>query len=107
PGGILLFRAKLDPEARRMFQPDFTRRESVYINYDDQRPDAPRVVPPITGQWVQFEAQRLLHPEMRSHMTWLRGAASADHRYEVVAMSSSPDAGCLLAVITWDPKIVD
>jgi hypothetical protein len=107
PGGIMLFRAKLDPNARRMFKPDVIRAESVYINYDDQRPNAPRIVPPITGQWIQFEGQRLIRPDLRPLMHWLYGVASENYRYEAVAMSASDEAGSFLAVITWDPRIVE
>lgn len=106
PGGIILFRAKLDPEARVMFKPDTARRDSVYINYDDSRPAGSRVVPPITGQWVQFETERLIHPGIRQHMHWQKGLASEHHRYEVVGIARSNDQGSFLAVMVWDPKVV-
>lgn len=107
PGGIMLFRAKLDPNARRMFKPDVIRPDSVYINYDDHRPSTPRIVPPLTGQWVQQQAQRLLHPDVRPRLYWLKGIASENYRFELAAMASSAETGSFLAVLTWDPKMVE
>lgn len=107
PGGVILFRAKLDPNARRMFKPDIIRQDSVYINYDDHRPNSPRIVPPLTGQWVQQQAQRLIHPEVRPNLYWLKGIASENYRFELAAIASSDETGSFLAILTWDPNMVD
>lgn len=107
PGAVMLFRAKLDPEAKRMFQPDATRHESVYINYDDRRPNQPRIVPPATGQWVQFESSQLVDPNTRRHLQWQTGAASVDRRFEVTGVSSSEDAGSLVVAVVWDERVVE
>lgn len=105
PGGIMLFKAKLDPEAKRMFQPDFVRKEVVYNNYDDQRPTTERLVPPMTSQWLRSEAHDMLHPTAQSKLTFHTGLASKEHRFEVVGIASSAESGTSVLTVLWDPNM--
>lgn len=105
PGAIMLFKAKLDPDAKRMFQPDFVRKEVLYNNYDDQRPTDHRLVPVMTSQWLQSEAYTMFHPAVQAHVKLLSGFASNEHRFEVSAIATSKDAGTFLLAVVWDPNV--
>jgi len=105
PGAIMLFKAKLDPEAKRMFQPDFVRKEVLYNNYDDQRPTEQRYVPPMTSQWLRSEARDTLHPSAQNQITFHTGLASKEHRFEVVGIASSEASGSSVLAVLWDPNM--
>lgn len=106
PGAVMLFRAKLDPEAKRMFQPDFVRREVLYNNYDDQRPTVQRYVPPMTSQWLQSEAIEMFHPSTRRLVKLHMGASSNEHRFEVAGVAAPENTGTFVLAVVWDPNMM-
>lgn len=52
PGGILLFRKKLNPSASRMDQPDQVNRQLPYMTPPPYPPGMKWIVPPLTRRWL-------------------------------------------------------
>lgn len=85
PGAVMLFKKKLDPEARPMFMPDAVRRELVYMDPMPAPASVKRVVPEKTRRWVEDLARE-------------RGVAQVLMREGVPVMSE----GRLFQVISLD-----
>jgi hypothetical protein len=109
PGGVMLFKARMQPSAPSMFQPDFShhQKQPVYNDFSDTRStgQGERLAPSTTTQWVQYQTVHLFNPEMRSHIHWFKGLASAQHRFEIPAIVTSAQTGTLLVAVVWDPQV--
>jgi hypothetical protein len=62
PGAVILFRKKLDPDARIMYLPDPVARETAFMNADAP-PRFSRVAPPKTMDWLKrLMSERSMQP---------------------------------------------
>ena len=52
PGAVILFRKKMQPAARPMFEPDPVRKSLAYISPQELPPGMTRVVPPHVREWT-------------------------------------------------------
>jgi hypothetical protein len=109
PGGVMLFKARMQPSAPSMFQPDFShhQKQPVYNDFSDTRSmgQGDRLTPSTTTQWVQYQTVHLFNPDMREHIQWFKGLASKQHRFEIPAIVTSSQTGTLLVAVLWDPRI--
>src|SRR5688500_13588661 len=53
PGGVMLFRKKLEPTLKPMAAPHAVQREHAYLSPLETPPGRKRVEPPHTAKWVE------------------------------------------------------
>jgi hypothetical protein len=107
PGGIKLFRKKLDPNATMMYLPDPVAVESAYIDSDQSNPRTKRIVPPVTSGWIsQFTEQQWPEGLPWSSVVRHRGIVSQKRTFEAAA-SSDADGRRHAGLVLWNDKAVD
>lgn len=65
PGGVILFKKKLDPAVPPMYMPD-RPRVSLPYNSPEEAPDLKRYVPERTGEWVTDVAREHGYADVRT-----------------------------------------
>ncbi len=107
PGGIKLFRKKLDPTATMMYLPDPVAVQSAYIDSNLSNPRTRRIVPPLTSGWIAQVAEQqwpdsIAWPSVVRH----RGIVSEKRTFEAVA-SSDAEGKRHAGLVLWNSKAVD
>jgi hypothetical protein len=107
PGGVKLFRKKLDPNATMMYLPDPVAVESAYIDSDQSNPRTKRIVPPVTSGWIsQFTEQQWPEGLPWSSVVRHRGIVSQKRTFEAAA-SSDADGKRHAGLVLWNDRAVE
>ena len=107
PGGVMLFRKKLQPTVKPMFMPHAVQREVAYLSPLDTPPGKRRVEPPVTARWVEAivrerigattDGRTILRPTDRDGLP----LASYKRTFQIVAAEQF-EGQLRLWVMTWD-----
>lgn len=107
PGGIKLFRKKLDPTANMMYLPDPVAVQSAYNDSALSNPRTRRIVPPRTSGWIaQVAEQQWPESIAWSSVVRHRGIVSQKRTFEAV-VSSDADGKRHAGLVLWNDRAVD
>jgi hypothetical protein len=107
PGAVILFRKKLDPQARRMDQPDVITTRLPYMTPLPAPPDVRWIVPDRTRAWLEQLMQahtrnsRMLSATSGPQWTPI---ISQDHLVQVMRASESGDS-LQVELLIWSDAI--
>ena len=96
PGGVKLFKKRLDPAAPPLFMPDYVRRRLPYMAPQQTPAQVTRYVPDKTGEWVAEVTREQGGGSVLMHAR--QPIVSDDHQVQVVTVTPR------LALIVWDPS---
>ncbi len=102
PGGIILFKRKVDPAAPPLFMPDFVRRRLPYMA-SQMSPETAvtRYVPELTGQWVEtINRERGGGAEVL--LDGRRAIISDDRLIQVISIKQGAAGGTAVGLLVWD-----
>jgi hypothetical protein len=99
PGAVILFKKKLDPNAAPMYLPAPAYTDRLFNDPSPAPPDAARVVPPLTQQWLA--ELRGPSPQSATAVPLFEPAMDPTHNAQLLALWR--DAGTVNAtLILWD-----
>lgn len=98
PGGVILFKKKLDPAVPPMYLPEATRKSLPYMAPADA-PDLKRYVPDELGGWVRGLAKEHGYESVLSREGM--PVISQQRRWQVIGMKPT-DQGTRVDLLLWD-----
>ena len=106
PGGYMLFKAKLDPNARPMYLPKAVRQEAAYMD-PMERPGIHRVTPAKTTHWAGEIVTMTMGGSGTGRGDVYAGEISELRSFELVAQRFDDAGAWRLGLVLWDPALID
>jgi len=104
PGGVMLFRKKLEPTERPMYLPDPVRQTVAYMSPEETPPGMSRVAPQHTTNWVagmKADIAGLATARPRDELGM--PLMSQSKSFEVVTYAGDDHEGFRVLVLFWRP----
>jgi hypothetical protein len=101
PGGVKLFKKKLDPSSPPLFMPDYVRRRLPYMASQLSPPQVVRYVPDKTGQWVGELARARAGADVLMHGR--DPIISSDHLIQLATLKPIGE-GTAIGLLVWDTR---